>query len=96
MRSSKFFGEQELWFLTFPTTFLNDQLPGHLLVLLQDQSTTHSFHALKIPFEFLRANKSKFDIRGSGEKFDLHISAKSSKWLIDTRSKGVDFSKFCL
>lgn len=94
IRSSKFYGEQELWFLTFPAAFLNDKIPDYLLVLLQHESTSNSFRALKIPFDFLRANKAKFDLRRSGDKFDLHVSARKSKWMTDMRSHGVDFSKF--
>jgi hypothetical protein len=96
MRSSKFYKEQELWFLTFPTAFLNDQIPGYLLVLLEDENKATSFHALRIPFEFLRENRSKFDVRVGGEKFDLHISARKPKWMVDLRSQGVDFRKFSI
>jgi hypothetical protein len=94
MRSSKFYKDRELWFLTFPTAFLSDQIPGHLILALQDESEPNSFHSLKIPFSFLRDNKSKFDIRTGGEQFDLHISAKKSHWMVDLRSKGIDFSSF--
>jgi hypothetical protein len=96
MRSSKFYKEQELWFLTFPTAFLNDQKPGYLLILLEDENKANSFHALRIPFEFLRENRSKFDVRVGGEKFDLHISGRKSKWMVDLRSQGVDFRKFSI
>ena len=86
--------ERELWFLTFPTAFLNDQIPEHLIVVLQTESAAHSFHTLKIPFEFLRENKLKFDVRAGGEKFDLHISARKSTWMTDLRSQGINFSNF--
>ena len=35
-----------------------------------------------MPFLFFRDNKSRFDIRSSGEKFDLHISTKQRNWLV--------------
>lgn len=96
MRTSRFYKKQELWFLTFPMAFLNDDMPGHLIMLLQDDHNAHSFHGLKIPFAFLRENRTKFDVRAGGEKFDLHISGKKSKWMIDLRSQGIDFSKFII
>jgi hypothetical protein len=94
MRSSKYYKESELWFLTFPSEFLIGSAPGHLIVMLQDESSPQAFHVLKIPFAFLRENRSRFDIRGGDDKFDLHISAKKSKWMVDLRSEGVDFSAF--
>jgi hypothetical protein len=96
IRSSKFYKEQQLWFLTLPTEFLNDRNLACLLLLLQDESKAKSFHVLKIPFEFLRDNKSKFDIRVGGEKFDIHISAQKSTWMVEMRGQGIDFSKFSI
>lgn len=96
MRSSRYYEKRELWFLTFPTEFLVNSRPGHLMVLLQHESLPQSFHILRIPFAFFRENKSKFDVRAGGDKFDLHISAKKSKWMVELRGKGVDFSTFLL
>jgi len=95
-RVSKYYSEQELWFFTFPTSFLYDKRPGYLVMLLEDQRSTTSFHLLKVPFAFFHENRAKFDIRKEGDKFDLHISAKKPSWLSDLRSDSVEFSKFCV
>ncbi len=94
MRVSKYYGEQELWFFTFPTSFLTDRCPGHLLMLLESEKSTTTFYLLKVPFAFLHENRTKFDIRKSGNQFDLHLSARKPSWLNDLRSNGVTFAQF--
>ncbi|HFQ79913.1 MAG TPA: hypothetical protein ENK33_00890 [Desulfobacterales bacterium] len=43
---------------------------------MQYENEPGQFHFLKVPFTFFRDNQIKFDIRATGQKFDLHISAK--------------------
>lgn len=95
-RVSKYYPDQELWFFTFPTSFFDELNQGDLIVLLQDRKSAEDFHLLKVPFQFFRENRTHFDIRADGSQFDLHISAKPAKWLVDIRSKGVDFNSFLL
>lgn len=95
IRVSKYYEEQNLWFLTFPASFLTDPLAGHLVILLQKAASTTSFHLLRVPFSFFRENKKKFDVRKEGNKFDLHISGRRSSWMNDLRSNELEFSQFC-
>jgi len=94
LRTSKYYPEQGIWFFTFPTSFFDEKKSGHIDMLLQFEKEPDQFHHIKVPFDFLRKNQTKFDIRSSGDKFDLHISAKQRNWLIDERSKGVGFNEF--
>ena len=94
LRTSKYYPEHELWFFTLPSTLLTGSGQGHLLFLLQKSEDPKSYHLLRVPLAFLRENRVKFDLRQAGDKFDLHISSKPSKWLVDLRSKGVDFGDF--
>jgi hypothetical protein len=93
-RVSKFHSDRELWFLTFPTSYFDDDRNGSLIILLQNEFNTDTFYCLKIPFSFFRENMGKFDIRTDGEKFDLHLSARRSNWLVCEKSSGVDFSEY--
>lgn len=95
IRSSKYYEQDNVWFLTLPTSFLIDPTPGNLLVLLQHEGLPQEFHLLRIPFEFLRENKSKFDVRTGGELFDISISANKLRWMTDLRRKEINFSEFC-
>jgi len=90
----KYYPENDIWFLTFPASFFDSSKPGDLNILLQYKSEPDQFHFLRVPFSFFRDNQTKFDIRATGDKFDLHISAKKRNWLCCERSKGVGFSTF--
>jgi hypothetical protein len=94
LRVSKYYPEQDIWFFTFPTSFFDKTKSGHIAMLLQSEKDSNQFHYIKVPFDFLRKNQTKFDIRSSADKFDLHVSAKQRNWLIDERSKGVGFTEF--
>ena len=94
MRASKYYPAQGIWFFTFPTSYFDKEKSGYIDILLQFEKEPDQFHYLKVPFDFLRNNQTKFDIRSSGDKFDLHISAEQRNWLIDERSKGVGFHEF--
>jgi hypothetical protein len=94
VRSSKYYPEHELWFLTLPSDYLSGSNAGNLIILLQERGDPKSFHFLRVPFSFLRNNKQNFDLRSGGDKFDLHISAKAPKWLVEIRGRGVDFNPF--
>lgn len=91
LRTSKYYQQQELWFFTLPSTLFASSGQGHLLFLLQKSEDPNSYHLLRVPLTFLRENRAKFDLRQAGDKFDLHISSKTTKWLVDLRSKGVDW-----
>jgi hypothetical protein len=94
LRASKYYPEQGIWWFTFPTSYFDKKESGHIDILLQFEKEPDQFHYLKVPFDFLRNNQTKFDIRSSGGKFDLRISAKQGNWLIDERSEGVGFNEF--
>lgn len=94
MRVSKYFPDREIWFFTFPTSYLNDSQTGNLNVMLQDERDMESFHFLKVPFSFFQENKEKLNVRSTGDKFDLHISGKKRNWLECERSSGVNFKQF--
>ena len=94
LRTSKYYPERAIWFLTFPTSYFDKEKWDHINILLQFEKEPDQFHYLRVPFPFLRNNQTKFDIRSSGDKFDLHISAKQRNLLVDERSKGVGFKKF--
>ncbi len=85
-----------MWFFTFPTSFLNDSQSGFLVILLEDEKLQGAFHLLKVPFEYFRENRAKFDMRKAGNEFDLHISARKASWMHDLRSQGVTFGQFCV
>lgn len=93
LRASKYYPGQGIWWFTFSTSYFEKNI-GHIDILLQFEKEPDQFHYLKVPFDFLRNNKTKFDKRSSGDKFDLRISAKQCNWLIDERSKGVGFNQF--
>ena len=94
LRVSKYFPEKEIWFFTFPTSYFESSKTGHINILCESQPNSCDFKYLKVPYAFIRENQNKFNIRESGEKFDLHISAKRRNWLIDERSKNVSFKQF--
>ena len=94
LRVSKFYSQQDIWFFTFPCSYFDTGNYRYLNILLQFRDDLYQFHYLKVPFSFFRANKNKFDVRKSGDKFDLHISAKQHSWLVDERSQGVGFHEF--
>lgn len=93
-RASKYHPEQDIWFFTFPITYLDSERAGDLNIFLQFEKSPNQFHLLKVPFSFFRENEKRFDIRSTGEKFDLHISAKKQNWLECKRSKNVSFKLF--
>ena len=94
-RTSKFFPDRELWYLTRPASFFDMNENHFLNIVCEHESEKHNFHFLKIPFEFFSKNKAFFDIRKNGESFDLHISARKTEKFIEMRSKGkVNFSSF--
>jgi len=92
LRASKYH-LKDIWFFTCPTSYFDKNNTGHINFLLQFEIEPELFHYLKVPFEFLRNNQTNFAVRSCGDKFDLHISAKQHKWLIDER-KGVGFHEF--
>ncbi|MES9900963.1 MAG: hypothetical protein ABW148_18350 [Sedimenticola sp.] len=94
LRVSKYYAEKDIWFFTFPITYCESGKSGNLNILLQLEKEHDQFHYLKVPFQFFHANRNKLDVRESGDKFDLHISAKQLNWLVCERSQGVNFSKF--
>lgn len=94
MRTSKHYSVRDIWFFTFPIDYFDSSKVGNLSLLLQNKEHLDEFLHLEIPFSFFRDNKEKFDIRSSGDEFDLHISAKKKNWLQCERSKGVSFLQF--
>ena len=94
MRASKYYESKDIWFFTFPIDYFDSTKVGSLSVLLQQKGDPNEFLHLEIPFSFFRENRNKFDIRSSGDEFDLHISAKKRNWLQCERSKGVSFLQF--
>lgn len=94
LRVSKYYPERDIWFFTFPVTYFDSGKPGNLNILLQHEGYLDQFYFLKVPFSFFRDNQMKFDIRATGDKFDLHISAKRGNWLSCERSKGVSFREY--
>jgi len=94
IRASKYHSDQELWFFTLPTTYFDPERSGDLNILLQLEHNLDKFHYLKVPFSFFARNREKFDIRSSGNQFDLHISSKKSSWLVCERSKNVSFNSY--
>jgi hypothetical protein len=94
LRVSKYHPQKDIWFFTFPCSYFDAGNYQYLNILLQFRDDLNQFHYLKVPFSFFRTNKNKFDVRNSGDKFDLHISAKQNSWLVDERSQGVGFHEF--
>jgi len=93
-RVSKYYSDQDIWFFTFPTSYFDPEIFGDLNILLQRELDKNKFHFLKVPFAYFRANNHRFDVRSSGDKIDLHISAKKKNWLICERSNGVSFQDY--
>ncbi len=93
-RVSKYYPEKDIWFLTLPVSYFDHGKEGDLDILLQNEHANNQFHYLKVPFAFFTDNQQKFDLRSSGERFDLHISAKIKNWLSCERSDGVNFREF--
>jgi hypothetical protein len=94
IRVSKYYPGKNIWFLTLPASFFDFGKKGELNILLQNENTKEQFHYLKVPFSFFMKNKQKFDVRASGEQFDLHISAKVHNWMVCERSDGINFREF--
>ena len=94
LRVSKYYPANDIWFLTFSVAYFDISRVGYLNIMLQHEHDKSKFYFLKVPFSFFRDNREKFDIRTTGEKFDLHISAKKHNWLNCKRSDGVSFSTF--
>ncbi len=94
MRTSKYYPERDIWFFTFPIDYFDSSKLGNLSILLQHKENPNEFFHLDIPFSFFRDNKKRFDIRSSGDEFDLHISAKKRNWLQCERSKGISLLQF--
>lgn len=94
LRTSRYFPDKEIWFFTFPSDFFDPKNQGVLNILCEVTTGSNCFKFLKVPFSFFRENREKFNIRATGEKFDLHISAKKKNWLLDERSRGVSFAQF--
>lgn len=94
LRASKYYSEKDIWFFTFPASYSESGKTGNLNILLQFEKEPDQFHFLKVPFSFFKDNQERFDIRATGDKFDLHISAKKRNWLSCERSNGLSFSKY--
>jgi hypothetical protein len=94
LRTSRFYPESEIWFFTFPSTFFDVGMDGSLNILCEIQSNSNNFLYLRVPFSFFRENREKFNIRSTGDKFDMHISGKKKNWLVDERSGNVTFAVF--
>ena len=94
LRTSRFYPEREIWFFTFPSTFFDAKMEGHVNVMCETQDNDSNFIYLKVPFSFFMEHRGEFNVRANGEKFDLHISGKKKNWLVDERSDGVTFAEF--
>lgn len=94
LRVSKYYPEKDIWFFTFPSSYFDSGKSGNLNILLQYENEPERFHFLKVPFSFFRDNQTKFDVRATGDKFDLHISAKKRNWLTCERSQNVCFREY--
>ena len=94
LRVSKYYPEKDIWFFTFPTSYFDPEKVGYLNILLQYKNELEKYYYLKVPFSFFRENQRKFDIRSTGDKFDLHISAKQRNWLYCERSNNISFENF--
>lgn len=92
-RVSKYYPEKDIWFFTFPTNYFDSSKSGNLTLLLQHKGGV-AFTLLEVPYSYFREQRSKLDVRSSGEKFDLHISAKKRNWLECERSNGVSFARY--
>lgn len=57
--------------------------------MLEPLRPSDPFLLLRIPFAFLAERARDFDLRADGNSVDLHISAKRSNWLHETRGRGV-------
>lgn len=95
-RSSRFFSEDGIWFFTFPATFFDAEMQGCLNILCEKSTNINEFHYLKVPFSFFRENQERFDIRPTGDVFDLRISGRERNWLVDERSENnsITFAQF--
>jgi len=69
-------------------------MEGYLNMLCEMQANKKDFHYLRVPFSFFRDNREKFDIRATGDEFDLRISGKKKNWLVDERSDHLTFAGF--
>jgi hypothetical protein len=94
LRVSNYYPEKDIWFFTFPASYFDSEMHGFLNIMLQYEGNPEQFYFLKVPFSYFRENQSGFDIRATGEKFDLHISAKKRNWLVCERSNNIGFSQF--
>lgn len=93
--SSKYYDGKNIWFLTFPIKYC-ENTSGSLKILLQKQHDLDDFYCLDVPFTFFYDNCAKLDVRNMGDKFDLHISGRSSTWLECERSNDLSFVRFLL
>ena len=60
----------------------------------EERNGPDQFHYLKVPYSYFQENRDNFDIRSTGDKFDLHISAKKYSWLVCERGSGICFREF--
>ncbi len=86
LRASKYYPEKDIWFFTFPASYFDSGQSGNLNILLQYENELEKFHYLKVPFSFFRENREKFDIRKTGDKFDLQKGV--NRILLYTKKKG--------
>ncbi len=63
-------------------------------MLCEMQANRNNFHYLRVQFSYFRENRERFNIRATGDKFDLPISGKRQNWLVDERIDHVTFVKF--
>lgn len=95
LRVSKYHDSQQVWFFTFPVVFFNDSHgQDHINILCENPDNGNEFYYLRVPYQFFRQNRQRFNIRKTGAFFDLHISSDRNKWMVDKRGDNIDFKQF--
>ena len=95
MRVSKYHAPQDVWFFTFPVSFFDeDRGDKNLNILCENLDNNQIFYYLKVPYQYFRLNKQRFNIRSDGRQFDLHISANIDRWMVDQRGDNISFYQF--
>lgn len=99
-RASKFYGPEKkgwknVWWFEFEEKFVENSNEKFLHLLCQTDPNSDNFYHLKIPFEFLKSNKSHLGYRDKERRYSLILSAESKDIFRELRGNGkIDFAKF--
>jgi hypothetical protein len=83
------------WWFEFDETFVENSPKEFLHLLCETTTDSDKFYHLKVPFTFLKENKSRLGFRYDNNKYSLIMSAESKDMFRELRGDGkIDFAGF--